>query len=120
MTAWRIVKQKYPAAQAFAGEGARLYGGRWNSRGVSVVYAAGSQSLAVLEMLVHLDAADLLQSYVLFAVKIDEAQMSALVEAATGEPVSSRTAKGRSRRCSKCVAMARLRRRWPRPKVSWE
>jgi RES domain-containing protein len=81
VTAWRIVKQKYPAAQAFDGEGARLYGGRWNSRGVSVVYAAGSQSLAVLEMLVHLDAADLLQSYVLFEVKIDAALMSALVEA---------------------------------------
>jgi RES domain-containing protein len=80
VTAWRIVKQKYPAAKAFDGEGARLYGGRWNSRSVSVVYAAGSQSLAVLEMLVHLDGVDLLESYVLFEVKIDEGLMQALVE----------------------------------------
>ena len=80
VTAWRIVKQKYPASKAFDGEGARLYGGRWNCRGVPVVYTAQSQSLAVLEMLVHLDAADLLQSYVFFEVKIDDALISALAE----------------------------------------
>ena len=78
VTAWRIVKQKYPASRTFDGEGARLYGGRWNSRGVPVVYTAQSQSLAVLEMLVHLDAADLLQSYVFFGVTIDEALISEL------------------------------------------
>lgn len=80
VTAWRIVKPKYRADKAFDGEGARLYGGRWNSRGVSVVYAAQSQSLAVLEMLVHLDTADLLQAYVFFEVIIDEALISALAE----------------------------------------
>jgi RES domain-containing protein len=35
------------------GEGARLYGGRWNSEGVAVVYASTHLSLAVLEVLVH-------------------------------------------------------------------
>jgi RES domain-containing protein len=34
------------------GEGARLYGGRWNSPGVRVAYAADSPALAVLEVLV--------------------------------------------------------------------
>jgi len=80
VTAWRIVKHKYPASKAFDGEGARLHGGRWNSRGVAVVYTAQSQSLAVLEMLVHLDTADLLQSYVFFEVTIDDALISALAE----------------------------------------
>ncbi|MBL9157615.1 MAG: RES domain-containing protein [Verrucomicrobiales bacterium] len=52
-TVWRIVKAKY-AATAFSGEGAAKVGGRWNSRGQSVVYTSGTLSLAALEMLVHL------------------------------------------------------------------
>jgi RES domain-containing protein len=67
MKAWRITQQKRTRA-AFSGEGARLYGGRWNSPGVPVVYVAQSQSLAVLEVLVHLDAPALLKKYVLLAV----------------------------------------------------
>ena len=49
---WRIVRRKR-AAGAFSGEGARLYGGRWSSPGVRVVYVSDHQSTAVLEMLVH-------------------------------------------------------------------
>lgn len=51
---WRLLTSRF-AATAFSGEGARLYGGRWNSKGIPVVYTAGSQSLAVLEMLVQDD-----------------------------------------------------------------
>jgi len=40
---------------ALDGEGARLWGGRWNSAGRPMVYAAATPSLAVLEVLVHLD-----------------------------------------------------------------
>lgn len=52
--AWRLVKSVH-AATAFGGEGAARAGGRWNSYGRPVVYAASSRSLAVLENLVHLD-----------------------------------------------------------------
>lgn len=52
---YRICKTKY-AASAFDGEGARLFGGRWNSAGTSMVYTAGSRSLAILEILVHLNS----------------------------------------------------------------
>jgi RES domain-containing protein len=41
-------------ATAFSGEGAAKTGGRWNSRGVAVVYTSASRSLAALETLVHL------------------------------------------------------------------
>jgi RES domain-containing protein len=43
------------AFTALDGEGARVYGGRWNAPGRPMVYAAASPSLAVLEILVHLD-----------------------------------------------------------------
>jgi len=71
VSAWRITKRKH-ARRAFTGEGARLYGGRWNSSGTAIIYTAESQSLAVLEILVHLDSPELLKKYVLFQVAIDE------------------------------------------------
>ena len=52
--AWRIVKEKH-AATAFSGKGAAAHGGRWNSRGVPVVYTSSTQALAALETLVHLN-----------------------------------------------------------------
>jgi len=71
VTAWRIVKRKL-AKSAFTGEGARLYGGRWNSPGIAIVYTAESRSLAALEMVVHLGSSELLDHYVVFEVGIDE------------------------------------------------
>jgi RES domain-containing protein len=70
LTVWRIANHKH-LKSAFTGEGARLYGGRWNSPGTPMIYSAQSQSLAILEMLVHLDSPELLKKYVLFAVEID-------------------------------------------------
>jgi RES domain-containing protein len=77
LTVWRIVNHKHEKT-AFTGEGARLYGGRWNSPGTPMVYAAQSQSLAILEMLVHLDSPELLKKYVLFGVEIDADLITAL------------------------------------------
>jgi len=54
MRFWRICRRRY-AAEAGSGEGARLYGGRWNSRGVRVVYASTSLALAAVETFVNLD-----------------------------------------------------------------
>lgn len=52
--AYRLCKTRH-LGTAFSGEGARLNGGRWNSPGLAVVYAASSLSLATLEVLVHLE-----------------------------------------------------------------
>ena len=52
MIAWRVEKKKWLAA-AKTGEGARSAGGRWNSHGLSLIYASAHLSLAVLEILVH-------------------------------------------------------------------
>ena len=52
-SAWRIVRATH-VKSAFTGEGARVYGGRWNSQGTGVVYVSEHESLAALELLVHL------------------------------------------------------------------
>jgi len=54
---WRLTPARHARAaqEAFSGIGARLYGGRWNSKGVAVAYGAESLSLAALEALVHQD-----------------------------------------------------------------
>ncbi|WP_214000932.1 RES family NAD+ phosphorylase [Arsukibacterium sp.] len=67
---YRLVNSKW-AAQAFDGEGARLYGGRWNSKGQLCVYTAGSEALAILEILVHLNNRAPLAQYRLFQLTID-------------------------------------------------
>jgi RES domain-containing protein len=75
--AWRIVKPKHAAA-AFTGEGARKYGGRWNSPGRAVVYVSATASLAVLETLVHLRSRELTQRYVLLEVQFDSEMVEAV------------------------------------------
>ena len=54
MRFWRIVRRRF-ASEAATGEGSRLFGGRWNSRGVRVVYASTSLALAAIETFVHIE-----------------------------------------------------------------
>lgn len=75
--AWRIFKPRH-AASAFTGEGARLFGGRWNNKGTAVIYTAGSVSLAALEMLVQLQAAHLLEAYLLARVTFADSLVESL------------------------------------------
>ena len=51
-TFFRIVQAEW-AASAMTGEGARLFGGRWNPPGVPAVYLADSRALAALEIIVN-------------------------------------------------------------------
>lgn len=52
LSVWRLVTARFEKS-AFSGDGARLYGGRWNRKGVPLIYTAATQSLAMLEMLVQ-------------------------------------------------------------------
>lgn len=47
MFAYRLCQQEH--ARLLDGNGSAKYGGRWNSRGVPMVYAAENRSLAILE-----------------------------------------------------------------------
>lgn len=57
MRVFRISAPQFVAV-ALSGEGAARAGGRWNSVGVRLAYTASSVSLAMLEMLVHVDRED--------------------------------------------------------------
>jgi RES domain-containing protein len=70
-TVWRLIKSRF-AASAFDGEGARRYGSRWSSKGVAVAFAADSPALAVLEVLVHLQNTEVLQSFSLVSADVPE------------------------------------------------
>lgn len=52
MRLWRLVRAPYAALD---GEGARRFGGRWNSPGRALIYTAADAALTVLEVRVHLD-----------------------------------------------------------------
>ncbi len=51
MLLYRISKNQY--AGDLSGEGAQRAGGRWNSKGVPLVYTSETATLATLEVLVH-------------------------------------------------------------------
>ena len=69
--AWRLCREPYADLN---GEGARLYGGRWNTPGRPLVYAASTAALAVLEVRVHLDLPPELlpDDYVLMTVDLGD------------------------------------------------
>jgi RES domain-containing protein len=66
---WRIDK-KLHSASSFSGEGAALYGGRWNPQGVRVVYASQTLALAALEKFVHLEGVAGGISFVSFKIDV--------------------------------------------------
>lgn len=69
VTLWRIgVDAPEFQSDDLTGKGAELNGGRWNPKGAAVVYASGSQALACLEALVHIEVPLPLNRYL---VRID-------------------------------------------------
>lgn len=68
------------------GEGARLYGGRWNTPGRAVVYTAGSLALAALEYLIHVDVADVPADLVALTIEVPDDVEVTTVDPATLPP----------------------------------
>lgn len=52
MNLYRLCQHKY--INDLSGEGARLYGGRWNEKGFSTIYTSNALSLSFLEILCHI------------------------------------------------------------------
>lgn len=71
---WRIVKGRH-LSDAFDGEGASQYPGRWNLSGTPMVYAAGSLSLAALELFVHIGSESTHIRFISFRIDIPKGML---------------------------------------------
>ena len=72
LNAWRLV-HKRKVDKAFTGIGSRRYGGRWNYKGIGVVYVSDSLALAALEIIVHAASYQALKNYVSIKVVFPKA-----------------------------------------------
>jgi RES domain-containing protein len=70
---WRIAPDTPDyVAEDLSGKGAETTGGRWNAKGLPLLYTSQTQSLACLETFVHLNAGGLPLNRFLIAVDIPD------------------------------------------------
>jgi len=77
MVGYRLVRRDR-ASDAFSGEGARRFGGRWNPKNLPTVYGSEHLSLAVLEFRVNQGGYDPDDQYVYFRFEFDEALVESI------------------------------------------
>jgi RES domain-containing protein len=70
MFVYRIAKKKY--IQDLTGIGARLFGGRWNRKGIGLVYTSDSRALALVEFLVNVPFSILPTKLCMATIEISE------------------------------------------------
>lgn len=100
---WRLCAKAH-AAKAFSGEGAFLYGGRWNPPGLSLIYTSATLSLAALELYVNVEPEDVPGAFI---------SMEALVpEGASLETIDLKSLPRAWRRCPAPAALQAIGRRW--------
>lgn len=77
MHVWRLARRDFAALD---GEGAREWGGRWNSPGRPLVYCSRLLSLAALEYLVHLSPSAAPDDLVASAIEVTDDAVERLAE----------------------------------------
>ncbi len=70
MIVFRLAKAKY--SHDFSGKGAEKTGGRWNSKGVSIVYTSESRALCTAEIAVHTPLGLLPTDYEIITIEIPD------------------------------------------------
>ncbi|MCH8558207.1 MAG: RES family NAD+ phosphorylase [Balneolia bacterium] len=77
MELFRVATEKW--AEDLSGEGARLYGGRWNHKGTPALYCSQNRSLCTLEVLVHVKLNNIPKDLMLVTIYVpDDAEIRAL------------------------------------------
>ncbi|MEP6951513.1 MAG: RES family NAD+ phosphorylase [Ginsengibacter sp.] len=76
MIIYRLAIAKY--ANDISGEGASIYGGRWNPVGIKALYASQNISLCILEILVRTQKKINPPGYQLITIEFPEANMASI------------------------------------------
>ena len=74
MIVYRLPKKKY--ARDVSGLGAMLAGGRWNEKGVALLYTSESRALCALEVAVHVPLSVIPTDYVMVTLEIPDTSFS--------------------------------------------
>lgn len=78
MEVYRFANRRYIGD--LTGTGAKLYGGRWNHKGLAALYTSSTISLSLLEVLVHALSLEQLESLSLLKLHIPKTLESSLRE----------------------------------------
>ncbi|MBA2327981.1 MAG: RES family NAD+ phosphorylase, partial [Flavisolibacter sp.] len=70
MIVYRLSRGKYHLD--LTGKGAELYGGRWNSKGVAMLYSSQSRALAFAEVAIHVPVGIVPKDYFLISIKTSD------------------------------------------------
>ncbi len=70
MIVYRLTKGKYHLD--LSGKGAELYGGRWNSKGIPMLYTSQSRALAFAEIAMHIPMGIVPKDYFLISIEIPD------------------------------------------------
>ncbi len=71
MLVYRLTKAKYK--DSLSGKGAAIMGGRWNSPGVEIIYAASNRALAMSEVAVHVTFEMMPDNYWMMEIELPDA-----------------------------------------------
>ena len=72
MQLYRLTQKKF-AENPFSPIGAKLYGGRWNSKGTEALYFSESESLCCLEVFVHVNNdPSIIDQYDLYRIEVND------------------------------------------------
>lgn len=79
MILYRFSRKEH--GRELSGKGAELYGGRWNSKGVSVIYCSESRALAVTEIVAYTPPGLIPEGYVLNIIETpDEVALACVLK----------------------------------------
>ncbi len=97
MLVYRLIKAAF-SHEPLSGEGAARYGGRWNPKGIGLLYTTKSPALSLLEILVHIDP-QRIPNYHLVTIEVPDSVRSYRAidlpegwqSVGTSQPLSSQT-----------------------------